>query len=387
MLRGGGYNHNGFNSGRGNGGRSSYGRSSFNGRGFNRGGGRFTQDVGATTPTLNFSVGQKASPATVTKWLMQMRDVIGEKCSKSGMKNIIQEDGTIVGYEEFDDLPPPDPDDVIEMTIWKTRLGINERKRDDYETDKMVAANAVLMYIGLQSRARLYEANESFPEDERWNLNDIRDLLNLVMHTHFADMRSDRYTVSEDANRSFVNIHMNPEEDLLNYNYRWKVLQDAYVRALVQNGLENEEISIRLGSQEELVKRFIRGLDDGRYAIHKEKYLCGDKPWPDQLEDAYKQANQFLSSKLNQNKRGIFIMSHARSNSARSNSGCNRCGSSYHGTEVCKNVLPSRGGRGRKDGRYGGRGRGRDQVSDRKGDNAADKSSDKQAGGGPGPKL
>ena len=85
-------------------------------------------------------------------------------------------------------------------------MGNNERKRDDNETDKIVAANAVLMYIGLQSRARLYEVNDSFPDDERWNLNDIRDLLNLVMHTRFADMRSDRYTVSEDANRSFVNI-------------------------------------------------------------------------------------------------------------------------------------------------------------------------------------
>ena len=163
------------------------------------------------------------------------------------------------------------------MTIWKTRLGINEKKRDDYETDKMTAANAVLMYIGLQSRGRLYEGNESFPDDDRWNLKDIRDLLNLVMHTHFADMRSDRYIVSEDAK---VNIHMNPEKDLLNYNYRWKVLQDAYIRALVQNGLENEKITIRLGSQ---VKRFIRGLDDGIYGIHKEKYLCGDKPRPDQL--------------------------------------------------------------------------------------------------------
>ena len=84
----------------------------------------------------------------------------------------------------------------------------------------MVAADAVFMYIGLQSRAKLNEANESFPDD-RWNLNDI------VMHTHFADMRSDRYTVTEDANRRFVSIHMNPEEDLLNCNYIWKVSQDA----------------------------------------------------------------------------------------------------------------------------------------------------------------
>ena len=64
MLRGGGYNHN-RNSGHVDSGRSSYGRNNSNGRGFNRGGERFTQDLGATTP-LTFSVGQEASPATVT---------------------------------------------------------------------------------------------------------------------------------------------------------------------------------------------------------------------------------------------------------------------------------------------------------------------------------
>ena len=65
MLRGGGNNHDGFYSGRGDSGRSSYRRNNSNDHGFNRGGERFTQDLGATTP-LTFSVGQEASPATVT---------------------------------------------------------------------------------------------------------------------------------------------------------------------------------------------------------------------------------------------------------------------------------------------------------------------------------
>ena len=68
--------------------------------------------------------------------------------SKSGIKNIIHEAGTIGAYEEFDDLPPPDPYYIIEMTIWKTRSGINERNRDDYERDKMVTLNYNLMIGG-----------------------------------------------------------------------------------------------------------------------------------------------------------------------------------------------------------------------------------------------
>lgn len=373
------------------GGRGSYG--SHNGRGYNNGGrnfsgrnnqgagrgssngGRILHDVVNTASVLNFSVGQKASPAIVARWLLQMRDVIGEKCSKTGMKNIIKEDGTVGSYEEFQDPDEPaDVDDVIEMTKWKTKFSISERKKEEYENDKVVAANAVTMYIGLQSRARLFEANETLPEDDRWNLNDVKDLLIMIMNTHFSDLRSDGHMISEDAQRNFVNIHMYPEEDLLAYNYRWRVLQNAFTRAMVANGLDNDDVATRLGSTEELVKRYIKGLDDARYNSHKEKYLCCDREWPPTLEEAYKETNLFTSSKGFQNKRGIFVISNSRNsnnnNSTNNSNKCTRCGATGHATSVCKNVLPSRGGRGSDEGR--GRGRGR--------------TSDNQAGGGPNPK-
>ena len=36
------------------------------------------QDVANTAYFLKFNTGQKASPASVAKWMLQMRDVIGE---------------------------------------------------------------------------------------------------------------------------------------------------------------------------------------------------------------------------------------------------------------------------------------------------------------------
>ena len=71
----------------------------------------------------------------------------------------------------------------------------------------MVAANVVLMYIVLQSRSRMYEVNEPLSENDKWNLNKFKNLLNLVMYTYFAQISSDRYTVSEGANRNFVNTN------------------------------------------------------------------------------------------------------------------------------------------------------------------------------------
>ena len=84
MSSGGGFGNNGFSRGGGrgnNGGRGSSGRNSFSaGRGFDRGG---RADVGISATVLNFSMGQKTSPSTVARWMLQMRDVIGDKCSKS----------------------------------------------------------------------------------------------------------------------------------------------------------------------------------------------------------------------------------------------------------------------------------------------------------------
>ena len=52
-------------------------------------------------------------------------------------------------------------------------------------------------YIDVQSRTKLYETNARMEVNDWWDLNNVLGLRNCWLNTHYADQRSDGFTVVE----------------------------------------------------------------------------------------------------------------------------------------------------------------------------------------------
>jgi hypothetical protein len=334
--------------------------------GRNHGSGRSSsQDLGSYAHVLNFRPGQVTSPVSVAKWFLKAKDVIGSKCPKYGLKNIVKSDGTIGEYPIFNPPEiPDDTDDIVEMTLWKSRVTQHDIVLRELDQDKKCAAIAVWEIIGSDSRFRIEEYNEGLAEADMYDLDDPIDLLNVVSKTHFSDWRIDNSMKTATAQKSFVNIGMSVEENLVSYHRRWNVVLNAYSKCLSDDEMSAANIDMMLGGDHDRVVKFINSLDINRFATFISNFRTGHKAWPDTVLDAYNEAHIWTDNQVGGSRRGIFVNAPVVEDlkPAAGEKKCYRCGATGHLQNACHNNLSGRG-RGNVRGSNGGRGRGRNAHS------------------------
>lgn len=340
--------NNGFHQGRGNRGHSN-------------------QDLGNASNILNLRPGQMTSPTSLSKWLLKVKDAIGIACPKYGLKNIILADGTIGVYPVFEEPAPPDDlEDIVAMTLWKAEVSSSSIVKREFKQDIKNGSITAFSMIGELSRFRIEEYNDSMEDEDRYNMDDTIDLLKIAVKTHFSDWRTVSGMQTSMAQKSFINIGMTSEENLVYYYRRWRVLEDAYKKCLENDEFNAENIAMMVGNEESNAMRFINSLDLNRFANLISMYRTRQRDWPDTLVEAYNDSSIWIDNQVSTIKRGIFMVATNGEDAKSSNNHCNRCGAKGHSQNACRNNLSkssdSHNGAGRggrtSTGR-GGRGRGR----------------------------
>ena len=334
----------------------------------------YRQDLGSRSRILNLRHGETASHITMVTWMRDVvRPTIGLKCPKNGIKNVVNDDGSIGDYLEIEEPEAVDEDATYaEKLIYKNRRTLFDKLVSEYDQDKLQAATEIWELIGPDSRVRLREFNMNPPFG--WVQVDLDlpvELLRAVLKCHVTDRYQD-IDLKVDARREvFANMKMLKEETLHRYYDRWKLNERAYRDVMIIEAHElAEHAEIAIGNQAILSKRFLTSLDQSRFGAQVIKYKNGDRDWPHQVFVAFQECEQFHDNNPKAqyipptNRRGAFaanVNGHHGEGSK-----CGRCGLTSHATSVCRNVLPGdqpgRGG-GRSPGRSGGRGRGRGRTT------------------------
>jgi hypothetical protein len=280
---------------------------------------------------LNFSVGMRASPGTVQKWMIKFSVILGLECSKSGISSILKDDGTIGDYPKYEEpeFPVREEDDDnydydFQKVVFTTKYKTYNDKLEYLIIDKRLTVKLIIRYLGPDSLNRIRETENGV---KAINEDDPKLLLETIYATHCTDILQEDTMNAVKAEQAFITIKQGENEPVLAYRQRFEALKQAVKSTLVKN---NENPDHRMPSEASQVVIFIDGLHNG-YREFKDSFNDGESgscEYPKTMEDAFKRVKQATSKALSnityRTYRGAFIAGRDNNNSRGGRSDNNR---------------------------------------------------------------
>jgi Zinc knuckle len=313
----------------------------------------------ATSGLLNFKAGVKTNAVSFNHWLLRVREKINIKHTRFGLHNIIDREGIIGDYDPpVVPEEPTDPANIIEMTMWKSRVSKYLKDQDEFIQHKLEVSALIWAEIGKDSRTRMLEFNNGLASAAKLDLDDPIATATLAMRTHLQDTHLDNAQNLELAEKSYVNIRMYDYESVSDFKNRFEIIENTYSVLLMSNNMTTDNVLIKLGTPADRSRKFIHALDLSRFGRHISKYRSQDREYPETITEAYNQAVAFSVDKPEVHRRNVFLTHSVGGGPTTASSRphkpkCYRCGAVGHFSNVCKNRLGDKmpaesDGRGRK---------------------------------------